>query len=95
MKWLRLTQVAPPYAVGLAITAAKGIAFWAPNRNLDIPAVFDRDVALLDEMVLDCLPDQSDGGTVAALVIPALNMLWQASGYEWSPYFGTTGNWQP
>ena len=95
MKWLRLTQAAPPYALSFAVTGAMGFALWAPDRNLDLPrGGFDRDVILLDEMVFDTLPEQPDNASVARLARPALDLLWQASGYTRSPYFDeANGNW--
>lgn len=93
--WLQRTETPPPYALSFAVTGATGFALWAPDISIDIPSGgFDRDLILLDEMVFDSLPAEADQMTVARMVRPALDLLWQASGYRRSPYFAADGSWQ-
>lgn len=93
--WLQRTETPPPYALSFAVTGATGFALWAPDINIDVPpGGFDRDLILLEEIVFDSLPAEADEMTVARIVHPALDLVWQASGYRRSPYFAADGSWQ-
>ena len=76
-------------AIGITLTGVAGLRIFPHSehfRALDVK--IDRDVLMVPEVVVDDLTTPA-----AAMVRPALDMLWNAGGFARSPHYDEQGSW--
>lgn len=91
---LRALQIAggePPFAVLITLLGVGGLEI-APSGAIPRPVTVPIDRAML--LLPDVLCDAFDWSRGSALR-PAIDALWQASGWPRSPNYGPTGEWNP
>jgi hypothetical protein len=88
---LRDLGVQPPVYYGLALMRIKGAAMYRPERFWRSETeLIDRDVLMIPTVTSETLTE--DAG---ALIHPALDAIWQASGMVGSPNYNDEGLWAP
>jgi hypothetical protein len=90
LRALRDLGVQPPVFVLLSLLGVKGKYLARNNWFYGPTPVIDRDILPLPSVLME----DFDVSLPQALK-PAIDLLWQASGYSNSPNFDADGNWQP
>lgn len=91
---LQSLEIAPPLMISISIDGTADMGFhlprlWAdelenkviPEENIQLPTIW--------------LDDWISNSSVATLLRPAIDALWNASGWERSPNFNSRGDWSP
>lgn len=87
---LQKMDTAPPIFVLVSLTGMKGRVMAASNQALWYGvSMIDRDLLLIPEIAIE----QFDVVVPTALK-PAIDLIWQASGYEGSPNYENDGTWK-
>lgn len=81
----------PPVLVGISLVGVKGSRL-SVDKLTEIytggTRAIDRDVLMLPEIIVEDL-----SASVAPLLKPVLDLVWNACGFRSSPYFDSSGNW--
>jgi len=82
-------EIPPPIALALTLTGVKSFIMGV-KPSLQRPQLIDRDTLLIPEIIIDDLNTKPE-----ILLQPVLDIVWQSTGWEGSPYYDEQGNWNP
>lgn len=87
--WIRKREVDPPYGIFLSLVGVRGKELaTGPRLRRGIPKRFDREKVYVPGVSVNTSqPDVEDE------MRPVLDMMWQACGFDGSPYYDDDGNW--
>jgi hypothetical protein len=81
--------VQPPVYIGLALLRVKNVAICPPSQlYLSDNNLIDKDIALVPTVMAETM-----GEDASALLRPAFDTMWQASGYQHSLTYDAEGKW--